>query len=437
MSGSYVRMICIFNGIPLWEVSYPPQTDDRLLLSGFLSALDTFVTQVTDSTINNLSTSDSDWSFSKVHGNEKILLVLQYPATNRVSLKRELQQLAQFFLTTIRHQFEEKYTSKLLENFAGDITIFDNFVLEVINPLKLFYDIFNRYDSRDAPWLASFKDAEKLFTAALLSVPIFLLVNSIDQFMQDPTSIKFLATIDGLFYGIFAQYERYDPKNSNGSNFPALNTIYFVTKESLSQIPTNVCMINLQDKAIQRGPPPLPLAERMVYELRNVSREKIESVIDHLRSVKENVSHITKLSNEGNVRIEDLHSSLRELDVDLRDAVIVSLEQQIPALRPIIEKLCSQENWDIARFVIPKNGAEPKKGFTVICPRCKKIIKLQGPIEFPTNEKILEVKITSKIPGFCGHEFIAYVNEKFEVQGYSQIKNLDVNHDLRDVFSKL
>lgn len=73
----------------------------------------------------------------------------------------------------------------------------------------------------------------------------------------------------------------------------------------------------------------------------------------------------------------------------------------------------------------------------VVCPRCVKKLKIPYNPDSSSDQNIQEVLIDGKIPNHCGHEFIAYVDKNQKIIGYSNIKNIDVNDDLKDIFQKL
>ncbi|MFX0070390.1 MAG: hypothetical protein ACFFAO_04795 [Candidatus Hermodarchaeota archaeon] len=71
----------------------------------------------------------------------------------------------------------------------------------------------------------------------------------------------------------------------------------------------------------------------------------------------------------------------------------------------------------------------------IACPRCEKKMNIINDLN-QTN-KINEILIDNKVLDHCGHVFSVYIDSKNKILGYSNIKNLDENEDLRDIFSKI
>lgn len=71
----------------------------------------------------------------------------------------------------------------------------------------------------------------------------------------------------------------------------------------------------------------------------------------------------------------------------------------------------------------------------ITCPRCKK--KMNVINEFGKEKKTRVITINNSIADHCGHEFLVYLDRSNRILGYSSIKNIDENEDLKDIFSKL
>ncbi len=447
MRNSFVRMFCIYNGMPLWAVSYPKKEDNIVLISGLLSALDIFAQQVTETKITNISTQDSNWTFSRLHNQENFYLVFQYPILEDEILKKEQEKISQNLIKLIKSEFEQLYPKVFFQNFDEDVTQFKDFTSIIQKRIQQNYITLNRSIFRDNIWLAKFKDAEKLFTAILLNYPIFLIFDleqKIDNIFENSISKKFIATLEGLFYGMLLnckEFKEYKESNQHKNHFPFVRELYILSEEKYSKMnksefPKNSCIIKLGKEMIIVGPPVIHFAERLVQELREMTSERLTGIINKLFMVKEKVEHIRNLFLIGQLKKDDLKNTLLNLDFEIRETVIISLEEQIPELRDILIDLCNNEHWDITRFIM-----DYEKGYypytKIICPRCNKEMKLKLNLDFSNNIPVLEVNINLKTPNSCGHEFDVYINKERKVLGYGNIKNIDLNKDIKDLFSKL
>ena len=448
MINSFVRMFCIYNGTPLWVVSYPKKEDNIVLISGFLSALDTFAQQVNETKITNISTQDSNWSFSRLHNQQNFYLIFQYPILENEILKKEQEKLAQNLITLIKSEFESLYPKVFFQNFDKEVTQFNDFTSIIQKRIKQNYITLNRSIFRDNIWLAKFKDAEKLFTAILLNYPIFLvfdLEEEIENIFENSISKKFIATIEGLFYGMLLnckELTEFKEFNQADNFFPFIRELYILAEEKYSKMnksefPKKSCIIKLRKEMIIYGPSVIPFAESLVQELREMTSERLISIINRLFTVKDKVDYISNLFQKGLLKEENLKNILINLDFEIRETVIISLEEQIPELNQILMELCNKEHWDITRFImVDEKGYSPYT--KILCPRCNKEMSLKLDLDFSNNDNsALEVLINLKTPKSCGHEFNVYIDKDRKVIGYGNIKNVNQNKDIKDVMFKL
>ena len=84
-----------------------------------------------------------------------------------------------------------------------------------------------------------------------------------------------------------------------------------------------------------------------------------------------------------------------------------------------------------------QNKEETSLIITIICPRCQKKMELSKEIIHTQHKNAQELLINSNIKDHCGHEFKVYIDNNYKILGYSSIKNIDENDDLKEIFSKL
>ncbi|MHA1144619.1 MAG: hypothetical protein ACTSRW_07775 [Candidatus Helarchaeota archaeon] len=93
--------------------------NDPQLISGFLGAIDTFASEVANQSMKSIEFGELKLHFYKHSKNVELLVVL-------VTDLNEKQDLIQYKLEKIASIFIEQYADHI-ENFKGDVEIFENF----------------------------------------------------------------------------------------------------------------------------------------------------------------------------------------------------------------------------------------------------------------------------------------------------------------------
>jgi len=446
MEALFAQISCIRHGIPLWVVTYPHRDDDNVLISGFLSAIETFFSKTTiKSGLTNIYTIDKNWSFTKIHDQENFFLAFQYPSHNKKELRKESEILAQNLVSIVKKEFEAAFSLEDFRKFDDNLELFDAFKAKVEVLIVQYYDTVSRFKLRDNIWLAKFSGAEKLFTTILLNYPVYVVLDTrepLEKVLKKSNIKKLIATLEGLYYSSLLEYKMFTIEDRIKTVFPFTNSVYFLTDDVLSKIPQSnlpheTAIIKISQERVIAGPPPIPLAEKIVSDLRSMSHEYVETVLNPFYTCKDSTNQAIYFYQTGSLMQNgELKRILIPLDGAVRDSVIISLENQIPSLKQSLTDLCNKEHWDFSSFLRPT--ANGKSSIVeVICPRCtKKMYIVFEPFD-EQKANITEVLINKKIPNHCGHEFVVYLDKNKKIQGYGNIKNLDENKDLKEIFSKL
>lgn len=315
-----VKVLCILNGIGLWNATYPEDNEDETLISGLLGAINMFVKQTHSQIIRNIVLENAKWTFTTVHNMDNCFLVVQTPILSESDQLPYETKLIEKLVSEILQELTRRYPRDLFINFRSNLIIFNEIKEFANRKIKSYYELLRRRDYANPTWLAGFSESEKLFTTILTNDTIYILCNSKKDLEDYPDLLKFQASVESLGYskniinGILNFKELTAQTQINQSAI-----IFLVNNnwgESLAEFSGTI--IDISSNKILQGPKPNSIAEKLVKYLHHSSPEQTKKTLARLNAVNKN----TKDAINFEYLIADSQQTQTEFNCKLCNAIV-------------------------------------------------------------------------------------------------------------------
>jgi len=178
-----IQLMCIRTGIPLWVSCYPPSSKDTdTLISGFLSAVNTFAQETAGNSISTMMVGDTLWSFSSLFHHEDFFLASKIDLSNVADARKYQIKLNEQLIAEIVSLFQKNYRPEIFINTTFDSNSFVDFQSLVDSKIQEIVSILKRFEKRNKSWLAEFGHFDKLIMALINHMSIIFVCDKIEKF---------------------------------------------------------------------------------------------------------------------------------------------------------------------------------------------------------------------------------------------------------------
>ena len=274
-----IKILCIQNGVPLWSSAYPERENDQnSLISGFLSAINTFAKVMEGKIIKNMTIGDSLWTFVNVHGMDDFFITSEIDIMGEKEAKNYKIKLINSLVSEILDEFTKLFPKDFFETNFRNLSAYSSIQAFATKRIMAYYEILERYEKHDVKWLADFGGSEKLFTATMENEPIFVTGKNLEKACPSDDLTKLQATIEFVSgHPIERGYISDSELQNKGTGLS--NGLYCMSLGSLGQIiDKSYAIVDLDAKLIINGPTPNSTAIRVVDLLRNYSPGSRQSI---------------------------------------------------------------------------------------------------------------------------------------------------------------
>ncbi len=287
-----IKIICIQNGIPLWSSTYPEnKTEEDTLISGFLSAINSFAKMTEGKTIKNMTIGNSLWTFVNVHGIEDLFITSEIDIIGEIESKNYKIRLIEQLVSEISEEFSRSFPPEsMINNNDGAMTRYSAIQAYAARKTKTYYDVMARYEKHDIKWLASFKESERLFTAIMDNLPIYVIGESLKNSSLPSEVVQLQATVE-FISGHPVEYRQFSSVDRIPLDNERLELFICTSRDDLSKnLPGSTPIVDIDFKSVVNGPEPNSIAIRTVNFIRNHSENKQRdtNVISNLLSRDDN-----------------------------------------------------------------------------------------------------------------------------------------------------
>ena len=136
--------MCIKSGIPLWVSCYPSSSKDTdTLISGFLSAVNTFAQETAGNTISTMTVGDTLWSFTSLFHLDDFFLASKIDLSAVDDARKYQIKLNEQLVSDIVNTFQKTYPREIFMNTAFDSSSFADFQSLVDSKIQDVVSILN------------------------------------------------------------------------------------------------------------------------------------------------------------------------------------------------------------------------------------------------------------------------------------------------------
>ncbi len=142
------KVICVYEGLPFWSLFTTNQKEDMVLVSGFLSAINTFALQTENNSIRNLSIGESSWTIANIHNLSGFFLAVHADAFREDAEKKFKLNLIEKFILEIITEFTTQFPASYFVKTPSVISAF-NKIKEFSKKKLIQYNILlSRYQEQ-------------------------------------------------------------------------------------------------------------------------------------------------------------------------------------------------------------------------------------------------------------------------------------------------
>ncbi|HME50735.1 MAG TPA: hypothetical protein VKM55_00830 [Candidatus Lokiarchaeia archaeon] len=285
-----IKIICLFDGIPLWSAAYPEIPEEQnSLLSGFLSAINTFAKMTEGTHIKNMTIGNYLWTFVNVHGLDDLFIVSEIELTGDPSSKTFKISILERLVSELLTQFSSLYPKEFFtDSSIRHVSAYKKIQEISEKRVKEYHQILERYESSDVQWLAGFNDSDRIFTALLNNAMICITGIIIDDMNLPDEFIKFQATIEYVSGHPFEKVIHVETSQLRENDFSKLeNAIYLIDDEIIEpSFDDSILIIDLTKQNVISGPESDAVAKRVVQSLKTLppGEEQARSLIQQLNT---------------------------------------------------------------------------------------------------------------------------------------------------------
>jgi len=139
-----IQLMCIKSGIPLWVSCYPSSSKDTdTLISGFLSAVNTFAQETAGNTISTMTVGDTLWSFTSLFHLDDFFLASKIDLSAVDDARKYQIKLNEQLVSDIVNTFQKTYPREIFMNTAFDSSSFADFQSLVDSKIQDVVSILN------------------------------------------------------------------------------------------------------------------------------------------------------------------------------------------------------------------------------------------------------------------------------------------------------
>lgn len=250
--------MCIKSGIPLWVSCYPPSSKDTdTLISGFLSAVNTFAQETSGNYISTMTVGNTLWSFTSLYHLEDFFLACKIDVSGFDDARKYKIKLNEQLVSEIVTTFQKYYPQKIFVNTAFDSTSFADFQSLVDTKIQEMVLILNRYEKRNKSWLAEFGHFDKLIMALLNHMAIVFTVDKIEHFYLSDELLTLQATLES-FLGMPIKKIEYIAENFEQLEEKAkLEKIFLIESKYTQKIYSGpFTIVDMTSRTVIKGPDP-------------------------------------------------------------------------------------------------------------------------------------------------------------------------------------
>jgi hypothetical protein len=266
-----LKVICMLNGLPLWSAAYPETDDDNSIISGFLSAINSFARATEGHVLKNMNIGEHLWTFVNVHGIDDFFLTSVVDLAGDPAARNYKTKLIEKMVSEISDEFTTRFPKSYFGNDIHYLAAFSDIQAFANEKLKEYHEVLTRYEKHDIKWLARFEDSEKLFTATLDNNAVFVIGDQADTSKLHDDVTKLQATLEFISGHPASLVNFIDGTEIASSEKRAPELIYLVNQDQADSMVTNdtSAIVDLQSKRIVSGPSPNTIATSIVKALRD------------------------------------------------------------------------------------------------------------------------------------------------------------------------
>src|SRR5271157_528834 len=279
----FLKILCINNGLPLWSATYPEETTDNVLLSGFLYAMEVFANAEVGNPIKSMILGDNRWTFSRIYNINSLVIVVQTPILENISGYIDDLKFSENLVKEVLKEFTTRFPVEFFSNGTPDRTEFADIITWGVESLKQHLEYLERRNSGDITWLVNLENADILITALLNLNPI-LILNNFSGGQTDSDALEKLRasleiiSLDRLF-NLKTINHNEDPNFLENST---INTIFLVDSGvTWTQELQHYAIVDLEANKVRGGLEIDPTARKLVLYLQNnpFNEAQVKSII--------------------------------------------------------------------------------------------------------------------------------------------------------------
>ncbi len=141
------KVICVYEGIPLWSSAISEQTD-TVLIGGFLSAINSFAIQTENNTVKNLTLGDSFWTITKIYNQDNFFLAVHtdvFPDDKEKALK---VNTIEKFIVEILTEFTKRFPLSFFKTPPSSMSVFKEIKEFTKQKINAYNILLGRYQEK-------------------------------------------------------------------------------------------------------------------------------------------------------------------------------------------------------------------------------------------------------------------------------------------------